>query len=126
MTTKDEGMKDMEEGMKNEVEARTKGKRKGGGNVEREILLKEKAKKYKEYLRRDKPKKNKSNNKTQHLKKGGVNHRGSLSNQCGQFIENEEMDILKDNEVRAFGNSSVLATLIVSLGGVDGVPINEN
>jgi hypothetical protein len=94
--------------------------------VEREILLKEKAKKYKEYLRRDKPKKNKSNDKTQHLKKGGVNHRASLSKPCGQFIENEEMDILKDNEVRAFGNSSVLATLIVSLGGVDGVPINEN
>jgi hypothetical protein len=32
--------------------------------VEREILFKEKAKKYKEYLRRAKPKKNKSNNKT--------------------------------------------------------------
>jgi hypothetical protein len=36
------------------------------------------------------------------------------------------MDILKDNEVRAFGKSSILVTLIVSLGGVDGVPINEN
>jgi hypothetical protein len=44
MTTKDKGMKDMEEGMKNEVEAmknreveaRTKGKRKGGGGMWKE------------------------------------------------------------------------------------------
>ncbi len=93
--------------------------------MEKEILLKEKAKKY-EYLRRDKPKKNESSSKTQHSKKGGVNCGGSLSNLCGQLVENEEMDILKDSEVRVFGNSSILATLIVSLGGLDGVPIDEN
>jgi hypothetical protein len=27
---------------------------------------------------------------------------------CGQFIENEEMDILKDNKICAFGNNSVV------------------
>lgn len=69
---------------------------------------------------------NESNSKTQHSKKGGVNRRGSSSNLCGQFIENEKMDILKDNEVCAFGNSLILVELIASLGGVDGVPINEN
>jgi len=69
---------------------------------------------------------NKSNSKTHHSKKGRVNHVGSLSNMCGQFIENEEMDFLKDNEVHAFGSSSVFVESIVSLGGADGVPTYEN
>jgi hypothetical protein len=36
------------------------------------------------------------------------------------------MDILNNNEVRAFGNILVLVESIASLGGVDGVPIDEN
>jgi hypothetical protein len=45
---------------------------------------------------------------------------------CSEFIENEEMDILKDNEILASGNNSVLAELITSLGGANGVPTDEN
>ncbi len=45
---------------------------------------------------------------------------------CGPFIENEEMDFLKDNKVHAFGNSLVFAESIASLGGADGVPTYEN
>jgi hypothetical protein len=36
------------------------------------------------------------------------------------------MDILKDNDVRASGNSSVLVESIDSLGGADGVPTDES
>jgi len=36
------------------------------------------------------------------------------------------MDILKDNEVHVFGNNSILATLIASLVGADGLPMDEN
>jgi hypothetical protein len=69
---------------------------------------------------------NKSNSKTHHSKKGGINRAWSLSNMCGPFIENEEMDFLKDNKVHAFGNSLVFAESIASLGGADGVPTYEN
>jgi len=36
------------------------------------------------------------------------------------------MDILKDNEVCAYGNSSLLFESIASLGGANGVLINES
>ncbi len=49
-----------------------------------------------------------------------------MSNQGGDLIEIEKMDIFKDNEVHAFGNSSVLATSIASLAETNGLPMNEN
>jgi glycerol uptake facilitator-like aquaporin len=60
------------------------------------------------------------------LKKGGINPTRSSSNQGGDLIEIEKMDIFKNNEVHGFGNSSILVALITSLAGANGQPMNEN